>query len=182
LDPVIGDGQRLARFVPRRKEPAPPPHNFLVRPCLANSRVEPNQQIEVIISPDGAYGLLYVSTVVSSRPICEHVLQNHHVRGRRSIRSMNTLATGDGPAMHVLAALVLAVLRSLAVAVGKAFAVWTCWQRALPSRLCRGARTLARVGFARSAGRNLRATSALPRLSGRIVLTLMALRLFEPRR
>jgi hypothetical protein len=54
-------------------------------------------------TPDGAYALLYVSTVVSSRPICDHVFKNHRVR-RSGRHSQNGHAEKRGwPALHVLA-------------------------------------------------------------------------------
>jgi hypothetical protein len=54
-------------------------------------------------TPDGVYALLCVSTVFSSRPICDHVFKNHRVR-RSGRHSQNGHAEWRGwPALHVLA-------------------------------------------------------------------------------
>ena len=54
-------------------------------------------------TPYGAYALLHVSTVASSRPICDHAFKNHRVR-RSGRRSQNGHAERRGwHALHVLA-------------------------------------------------------------------------------
>jgi hypothetical protein len=66
-------------------------------------------------TPDGAYALLHVSTVVSSRPICDHVFKNHRVR-RSGRHSQNGHAEKRGwPALHVLATLRCMSLRPFGV-------------------------------------------------------------------
>ena len=49
LDPVLGNGHRLARLVPRWKEPSPASDDLFIRPRLSDIRVEPQQHVQMII-------------------------------------------------------------------------------------------------------------------------------------
>ena len=48
MNPSFGNRQRLARFVVRRKEPAPAPCDFLIRPALGDIGIEPQENVQVI--------------------------------------------------------------------------------------------------------------------------------------
>jgi hypothetical protein len=83
-------------------------------------------------SPDGAYGLLYVSTVVSSRPICEPVFQNHHFRRPAKHSQYGQAGNGRWPCDACPCGLAAVSLRPMHVLA--AFAGWTGWPRAMGPR------------------------------------------------